>query len=195
MNELEVMKHAKAYLDLLAQGIDPIGGAPLPPNTFCDSERLSRCFVYVSGILAQVIANGGVIQRPKHLRAEKAPFSILPEQKERVKISETSATLSNLIALINIAAGAEPGSKLTYRALADGMEEMGFLCVPQGSAAHSRVPTPQGAQLGILRETRVNEKGQEYQSNLYAKGAQQFILDNLEGILEAAKLYGKGRAE
>lgn len=59
MTELETMQRAKMYLDKLAQGIEPISGQEIPNDSVLNNVRLARCFFYVSGILDQVIANGG----------------------------------------------------------------------------------------------------------------------------------------
>ena len=61
MTELEIMQRAKMYMDKLAQGIDPISDQEMPEDSVLNNVRLARCFFYVSGILAQVIANGGKI--------------------------------------------------------------------------------------------------------------------------------------
>lgn len=61
MTELEVMQHAKMYLDKLARGIDPIADKEVPEDSVLNNVRLARCFFYVSGILGQVIANDGYV--------------------------------------------------------------------------------------------------------------------------------------
>ena len=75
MTELETMQRAKMYMDKLAQGIDPITDRELPEDSALNNVRLARCFFYVSDVLGQVIANGGMIGgRPK-----LQPFSITVE--------------------------------------------------------------------------------------------------------------------
>ena len=74
MTELETMQRAKMYMDKLAQGIDPISDLELPEDSALNNVRLARCFFYVSGILDQVIRNGGQVGT-----VEKAEFSITPE--------------------------------------------------------------------------------------------------------------------
>ena len=59
MTDLEIMQRAKMYMDNLAQGIDPISGQEVPNDSVLNNVRLARCFFYVSGVLDQVIANGG----------------------------------------------------------------------------------------------------------------------------------------
>ena len=59
MTELEIMQWAKMYMDKLAQGIDPISDQEVPNDSVLNNVRLARCLFYVSGVLEQVIANGG----------------------------------------------------------------------------------------------------------------------------------------
>lgn len=44
MNQLEMAKKAKDYMDKLAQGIDPISGETLPENDTLNQLPLARCF-------------------------------------------------------------------------------------------------------------------------------------------------------
>ena len=67
MTELEIMQRAKMYMEKLAQGIDPISDQEIPEDSVLNNVRLARCFFYVSGVLDQVIANGGkVASSPKN---------------------------------------------------------------------------------------------------------------------------------
>ena len=53
MTQLETMQHAKQYLDQLSNGTDPITQEPLKRDDPLATERLQKCFAYVSGILSQ----------------------------------------------------------------------------------------------------------------------------------------------
>ena len=182
MNELDTMKRAKMYLDKLSRGIDPISGSALPLDGVLSNVRLSRCFAYVSGILEQVIENGGTVGRRKAPR--KPPFSITPEQKTRVRVLDEPIPLTGFVKQINNVTVLTSDTQLTFAKVADGLEEMGFLEKPE--ASRTRVPTQAVVQLGISREERKNERGDTYLVNLFNRAAQQFVLDNLEDILEAA---------
>ena len=57
--ELEILIHAKGYLDKLANGINPLTDEPLPETDVVNQVRISRCLFYVSGVLRQVIEQGG----------------------------------------------------------------------------------------------------------------------------------------
>ena len=83
MTELEIMQRAKVYMEKLAQGIDPISDQEIPEDSVLNNVRLARCFFYVSGVLEQVIANGGrVVSTPQK------DFSITDEELRRVNPSQ-----------------------------------------------------------------------------------------------------------
>ena len=89
MTELETMQRAKMYLDKLAQGIDPISGQEIPNDSVLNNVRLARCFFYVSGILDQVIANGGrVISGEKNFYITQEEISRLQPSQEALRITQ-----------------------------------------------------------------------------------------------------------
>lgn len=83
MTELEIMQRAKMYLDKLAQGINPITDEEVPEDSVLNNVRLARCFFYVSGVLDQLIANGGKVNK-----SAKGDFYITEEELRRVKPSQ-----------------------------------------------------------------------------------------------------------
>lgn len=75
MTELEIMQHAKDYLDKLAKGIDPLTGREVPEGDIIHNVRISRCLFYVSDVLKQVLENGGIqVRRVKN--SEMLPFAL-----------------------------------------------------------------------------------------------------------------------
>ena len=42
MTDLEIMQHAKEYLDKLARGIDPLTGREVPEDEIINNVRISR---------------------------------------------------------------------------------------------------------------------------------------------------------
>ena len=55
MKELDIIKHAKTYMDQLSKGIDPISKKEYSNNSDLKNERLMKCFSFVSEILERVI--------------------------------------------------------------------------------------------------------------------------------------------
>ena len=95
MTDLEIMQHAKEYLDKLARGIDPLTGREVPEGEIINNVRISRCLFYVSDVLRQVIENGGVICAPPK-KGELAPYALPFEARGRYAFG-VSALISSLV--------------------------------------------------------------------------------------------------
>ena len=176
MTELETMQRAKMYLDKLAQGIDPITGQELPEDTALNNVRLCRCFHYVSGVLDQVIANGGAV-------GEKAPFTISREQMRGIPISDQPIRISEFAENISRAAGDPSRKKLKATDITNWLLAKGYLQKELGpDGKQRRVPTEQGVRCGITGQS-VQGKDGPYVSISYHANAQCMILDHMEEIL------------
>ena len=179
MTELETMQRAKMYLDKLAKGIDPITDQEVPEDSLLNNVRLARCFFYVSDVLEQVIANGGVIGSKPRL----TPFTISAEQLARVEISREPVRVTQLVDMISAAVGDPQMKKLNTTVITNWLQEKGFLekqTDPNGKTR--RVPTYNGLMLGISTAIRQGQYG-DYQAVYYNAEAQRFILDNLDAML------------
>jgi len=55
MNELDIIKHARGYLDMLSKGYNPITKEKYSENSDFNNERLIKCFSFVTEILDRVI--------------------------------------------------------------------------------------------------------------------------------------------
>ena len=89
MTELDILIHAKDYIDKLAQGIDPISGQEVPEDSVINQARLVRCFFYVSGVLQKVIDNGGTVVQPPKKKSGRAYFQITDEMRKNVVYSSS----------------------------------------------------------------------------------------------------------
>ena len=173
------MQRAKMYMDKLAQGIDPVTDQEVPEDSVLNNVRLARCFFYVSEVLGQVIANGGVIGGKTKL----APFSINMDQIAKVQVSQEPIRVTQLVDRISEAAGNPGMKKLKTTVITDWLMEKGFLekqTDPDGKSR--RIPTRNGLMIGLSTQTRQGQYG-EYQAVFYNAEAQQFVLDNLDAML------------
>ena len=100
MTDLEIMQHAKEYLDKLARGIDPLTGREVPEGEIINNVRISRCLFYVSDVLRQVIENGG-IQVKSVKSSAKAPFALSFEDRARYPFGDWPATVSVIAQRLN----------------------------------------------------------------------------------------------
>ena len=179
MNDMELLQRAKLYMDKLAQGIDPVTDQELPEDTVLNQVRMARCFFYVSGVLSQVIDNGGVVSKGDRKQA----FCLTAEQKSRIQLSERPLRITELMQLLFDAAGdpdmKKPGSTLVTNWL---LEKKLMVKQTDAEGKSVRVPTPAGAGIGIMMERRQGQYG-EYTAVYYNQAAQQFIVDHLDEIL------------
>ena len=177
MTELETMQRAKMYLDKLAQGIDPISGQEIPNDSVLNNVRLARCFFYVSGILDQVIANGGrVISGEKNFYITQEGISRLQPSQEALRITQFADRVTDGIH--------DPARKrLKATTITNWLIEKGFLEKRVDEAGKSkRLPTAAGERLGLsVRE--MQGKAGPFQAVYYGTNAQRFILDHLMDIL------------
>lgn len=183
MTQLETMQRAKQYLDKLSRGIDPITDTPLERDDPLAAARLQKCFEYVSGILGQVIANGGRIV--SH-HTGKAPFSIAEEALARVAVSETPIPIRAFTANINACIDTQAVRPLSPVTVTNWLVEEGYLKeITRAQNKRMRVASPLGQSIGITSEERVSRAGVPFLLNLYHEKAQRFLLAHLLEITAA----------
>lgn len=146
MTELETMQRAKMYMERLPQGIDPITNQEVPGDSVLNNVKLARCFFYVSDVLGQVIANGGVIGVKPKLQA----FTITTDQLSKVQISQEPIRVTQLVDMISGAVGDSRMKKLRTTVITDWLLEKGFMEKQIGPDGRSvRVPTQNGLMIGL----------------------------------------------
>ena len=189
--ELEIMIHAKTYLDKLANGVNPLTDEVLPDTDIVNQVRISRCLFFVSDVLRQVIEKGGLKKTPK---TPQIPFELSEEQIGRFQLFEQPIFVSAIAERINSLVENENMKRLSYRSIATFLEQEGFLIQYSDSQGKTkRAPTDQGKALGISTEVRTSQRG-DYTVVLYNKNAQQFILDHLSQIAIINQMTRKSQA-
>lgn len=180
MTELEIMQRAKLYMEKLAQGIDPIGGRELPEDSVLNNVRLARCFFYVSGILDQVIANGGkVVSNPKK------DFFITEEELRRVNPVQEPVRITQFVELVMNAINDPDRKRLGATTVTDWLLEKGFLSKQTDADGKTkRLPTAMGERIGLTVRVREGQYG-TYQAVYYSEEAQRFLLDHLMEMLQS----------
>ena len=181
MTELEIMQHAKEYLDKLARGIDPLTGREVPESEIINNVRISRCLFYVSDVLRQVIENGG-IQVKSVKNSEKAPFVLSFEDRARYPFGDWPVTVSVIAQRLNELVDLSTVQKLKTTSITAFLMQSGLLFEEESpNGSRNKRPTEAGKNLGITTAVRNGQNG-EYTAVIYSKEAQQFILDNLDAI-------------
>ena len=178
MTDLEIMQRAKLYMDQLAQGIDPISGQELPEDTVLNNVRLARCFFYVSGVLQQLINNGGQVGK-----RTKNPFVLTESMLAQLYAVDRPLQITEFAEQFVQASGDENMRRPSTSKFTDWLIEKGFLeKVPDADGKQKRLPTAAGQELGIYTDYRQSYYG-TYLAVLYSPEAQRFLLDHLDDIL------------
>ena len=182
MTELEIMQHAKDYLDKLAKGIDPLTDREVPEDDVINNVRISRCLFYVSDVLRQVIENGGVIGAPAKKNA-LAPYTLSFEDRSRYAFGEWPLSASQIAQRLNELVDLSTMQKLKTTSITKFLLQSGLLFEEEGPGGKkNKRPTEAGWKLGITTAQRTGLNG-DYTAVIYDRQAQQFILDNLDAIL------------
>ena len=190
MTDLEIMQHAKDYLDKLAKGIDPLTGREVPENDIINNIRISRCLNYVSDVLWQVIENGGVIGAPPK-KGELAPYALPFDARGRYAFGDWPLSASQIAQRLNELVDLEAMQKLKTTSITKFLLQSGLLFEEEGpGGSKNKRPTEAGWKLGIATQQRSGQNG-DYTAVVYDRQAQQFILDNLDAIISinAAPLH------
>ena len=184
MTELEIMQHAKTYIDKMANGIDPVTDREAAETDVINNVRVSRCLFYVSDILRQVIENGGTAPKPK---IKKEPFRLTDEQLAGFRYSETPISVTEITKRFNELADGEGHVQLKHTQLTAWLLEIGALStVTRTDGKTAKEPTAHGITLGIITEQRTGQYG-TYTAVLYDRNAQRFLVDHLAAILAASE--------
>ena len=184
MTELEKIEYTKAFIDKLANGINPLDDTPIPEGDIANNVRLSRCFFYVSDILRQVIENGGVTPPPKAPRTRKQAFALTEEARANLQVSEAPLTVSELVSYLNDTVKDENVKRLATTAITGWLVEQGFMEVVElPSGKPTKRPTPAGSEIGLFTEERTGQYG-TFTVVKYSAAAQAFVIDHMEAIME-----------
>ena len=193
MTELEKIQRAKMYIDKMANGINPITDEQTVDDDTLNNVRVSRCLFYVSDILRQVIENGGNVG--KQAKSGKQQFSITQKELSQFTLSITPIPVSEITKRINSLVEDRPITKLKHTSITSFLIESGFLVQTEaGDGHHAKLPTEQGKSIGISTEERIGQNG-TYRVTVYNTDAQQFILDNIDAVIEINNRARADKAE
>ncbi|MCH5194700.1 MAG: hypothetical protein J1F11_12125 [Oscillospiraceae bacterium] len=186
MTELEIMIHAKAYIDSLAKGVDPLSGQELKGDDIVNNVRISRCLFYVSGILQKVIDNGGEIQRKKLQPSQRTEFALTEEQKMNLTPEDYPQSSAKITATINAQIDEYAMKKLKVTTLNNWLVSIGLLQeITTATGRTRKISTPDGETMGIQEKIFSDQNG-THKYCVYNRNAQQFIFDNIDAIVEFA---------
>ena len=100
------------------------------------------------------------------------------------RLSGTPIPVSEITKRINELVNENAMTKLKHTSITAFLMESGLLVQTEADGGEkTKTPTKQGASIGITSEERVGQAG-TYSVTVYNADAQQFILDNIEAVIE-----------
>ncbi len=185
MSEAEKLRLAKAYIDKLADGIDPISGRPVPESDVINDVRVSRCLFFVSETLGKLLGQCDARRPEKQKKAAKKQPSISFEKRGQFAYSSMPITASDIASRINKLIDEENEQKISYLMIATWLTEIGMLeWRKDAQGKWRRRPTKQAVENGITVSGRSGKDG-SYTVVVYSDEAQSFIVDNIDSVIAA----------
>lgn len=121
-------------------------------------------------------------QAGKNRKRKTAEFTltVIPDRETLSKMqpSEQPVSISALTSSINEVLNSKGFSTLTAVRVAAWLVDVGYLQVVEQGDKRTKMPTSKGIGLGITKEERSSARG-NYDINLYASDAQQFIIEHV----------------
>lgn len=184
VTDLERIEYTKAFIDKLANGINPLDDTLIPDNDLINNVRVSRCMFYVSDVL-QHISDYLKNDKPLAKRKKKLPFTITPEQLQGYTFDDEPIYISKMAQKINALVNHDEVGNLSAKSITEWLinEELLVQQVSETGRRYKTI-TPQAEKLGASIASRVSKYGQQYTVILYNESAQKYILENIEAIIE-----------
>ena len=176
---LELLKHAKCYIEKMANGINPLTDEKIPDNELINNVRISRCLFYVNDILGEVLENSGIMNK----KNKKLPFAITKDILNKFEYSQSPIPVSHIAKKINELNSNTNMTKLRGTNIANWLVNIGLLKESQINGKNYKIPTKAGKDMGLFIETRLGYTG-EYYIVQYPKQMQEFIIDNFNTLLD-----------
>ena len=191
MTELEKIQYTKSFVDQMANGVNPITGEPIPETDLLRHERISRGMQYVSNILQQTIIKTEAEQQREQVRrllSDRPSFTLPYEKRKQISLSDSPVSVSQIVRQINDQIEDPNMRRLQSKQVTEWLTVMGMLAVKNDQKGIPiKYPTDKGKQIGITSEHR-SARGETYLVAVYSREAQQFIIDNLDAIIELGEL-------
>ncbi len=177
MNKLD---QAIIYVERMADGMDPISGTPMAADNVLNNPDIIRSMFFVQEILKDVQHNGGVIggKGPKQKRSE-FPAGQAVEQFS----FDTEQSIAYFVKQLNSYFDASQYMRLKCGDLGNALLVQGYLTEDYSLGKKHKVSTEKGKAIGIRTEKRTLRNGESYYVALYNQQAQEFIVRNLEKLL------------
>lgn len=183
--DMKKLETAIVYLQRIADGKNPINNLPAEEESVLNNPNVIRCMFFVKEVLEEVKRNNGYIGQ-KAKKSEKLLVSA--ETLEKFTYQEDKP-ISKFVEQMNECVDLEVYKKINYQLITKWLRLNEFLKEEHSQELNKTVtlPTEKGSRIGIYAEKRRGSSGMEYMIVMYGKMAQEYIVRNVEKILDGEK--------
>lgn len=180
--DIENIMTLRTAMESLSHGIDPTSNIEFPDDTILNSNILKLYFSEAAELFALLEAN---IDKVSHLKlgnavSRKIPFHLGTNEIENIRLSDEPITISRFVFLINETCHHQDMKKLKATQITAWLVAHGYLEEIEGNNRDIyKSSTEQGRKIGITSFKKVNSRGNEYITNMYNRGAQEFIINTV----------------
>ncbi|MBE6876017.1 MAG: hypothetical protein E7496_04715 [Ruminococcus sp.] len=180
MTELQIMKNAKACLELLAKGIDPLTKTPVPDDDVVRKPALIKYLNYTAEILEKNISAMQILEQSE--QNASARFFVSEERKANFHAVNEDVTITNISNVINAGISPEQDGFIPTKAISEWLESKELLEKRSISGGnYRRIATEKAVDFGMTN--LYNSKG-NFKSVVFTPQAQQWIYDCMDEISE-----------
>ena len=192
MDKVQVLNHTKNYMDMLAQGVDPISHERIEADSVVLQPRMQKCFAFVAGILDEMIKNHGFIALSSddavryEVIEKKSAFSLSREQVHRISVSAKPVTPYAFLNNINRVVDGKRMEKLSSKSINAWLLAQGLIIETKEPAMINRTIrrlTDKSSEIGIQEEEITDAKTGEVKKRMVLTlQAQAYLLEHLDEI-------------
>ncbi len=179
--DVKKLEVAIEYVQRMSDGYNPVNNVQVENDSVLNNPNVIRCMFFIKDILEEVRRNNGLIGGGKEkAKKEPFPFEILKEFQY-----EQDKSISHFLRQIHLPVEDKNIKKITIPTITTWLKSSDYLtedyCQEVGKI--TTVPTEKGRQLGIYTELRKSFSNNPYIIVIYNRNAQEFIVKNLEAIV------------
>lgn len=179
-NKLEL---AIACICRIADGKDPITGLDAPKESVINDTNVIRCMFFIKEVLEAVKKNDYCVgKQPKR---EKADLPYAPKEAIAPFVYQGEKTITKVVEQINSLFDQTKYKKIGYAVITTSLKLNGYLEEQRDENGKIiSVASEKGSAIGMRSESRTSMYGKPYMATIYGRQAQEFIVKNLEKIID-----------
>lgn len=183
----QTLERAIFIFDKLIEGNDPFTLNKLSEEDIVNNEKINLCLKYVNNILKNLDQLNSI----KVQKVELMPFQITKEQKEQVEFPPYNIGIVEFTRCVNQVIDTERIKKVTAVDINRGLKQMKILYEiknPKTGRNKTIINPDVASDYGISVE-KYEQNGITIEKIVYDQKGKEFLLQNIEQILENAKKY------